>query len=778
MAAIEQIRRVVTQYDSSGAEKAAADLNAVAAAEANAARAGEQLATVTDTVSKRQLSAASAADKLRRSIDDEYRAQQQLAKGQATLDRAMQQGVLSAEEYARALTLLQSKVANTNSIAAPITAAGTATKLASHEMVNLTAQLHDIGVSLAGGMSPFTVMMQQGSQISAIMGDRGLKTILSGVGTALLSLINPTTAVLAAFTALYVGGSYALEALVGSSKSLEDQLKAHEAIIKQVKGAYDEAAGAAVKWEGASRAATAVRATAALKDLNKELAKASDAFLKASASFVIDPADPIGKDVFAGAKREFADFALVIGRFQQSAKDPAAWRALEDGIGRIAEGNPAIADAGKKLLDLLKAGLEAAAGYERLDATMRAVNGTADATDFSKIGLDKLKKDAEEAEKAIARLRGEVALAGNERAQAIDKEMRNLGTGASLDQRAEAYLLAGRKYDREQAAKEAEKRAREAQSEAKKASDELARDGKKVWEETRTAAEKYAAEIDKLNALLAKGAITQDTYARAAKKASDEMRDAQVEEQRKGLEKSNNPYDGVALAAMDYQKKAGSMAKQAAELTTSMFSSMEDAFVEFVKTGKINFKDLIDAMIADLARFMVRQAMMGFMNMLAGGVGGGSAAPIGVTGGAGPHVVPTFQHGGGLIGAEHSYRGAFPASLWADAPRFHSGGWLKGDEVPAILQRGEAVFTAGQMRALGMQMSAARQAAAQQAGSTFVNVQNYGQEKAQVRTTQRGSDRFIDVIIEKKLNSAIVGGRVDGAMKNRFGTGVRPTERG
>ena len=46
-ASVEQIRRVVTQYESLGADKAAADLNAVAAAETNAAQAGQKLATTT-----------------------------------------------------------------------------------------------------------------------------------------------------------------------------------------------------------------------------------------------------------------------------------------------------------------------------------------------------------------------------------------------------------------------------------------------------------------------------------------------------------------------------------------------------------------------------------------------------------------------------------------------------------------------------------------------------------------------------------------------------------
>jgi hypothetical protein len=41
-----------------------------------------------------------------------------------------------------------------------------------------------------------------------------------------------------------------------------------------------------------------------------------------------------------------------------------------------------------------------------------------------------------------------------------------------------------------------------------------------------------------------------------------------------------------------------------------------------------------------------------------------------------------------------------PASVFDGAPRLHGGG-IAGDEVPAILRRGEGVFTEGQMRAMG-----------------------------------------------------------------------------
>lgn len=62
------------------------------------------------------------------------------------------------------------------------------------------------------------------------------------------------------------------------------------------------------------------------------------------------------------------------------------------------------------------------------------------------------------------------------------------------------------------------------------------------------------------------------------------------------------------------------------------FSSMEDAFVSFVQTGKLDFKSLADSIIADMARITFRQMVSG---LFGGGTGinllsffGGSAAPV------------------------------------------------------------------------------------------------------------------------------------------------------
>lgn len=68
------------------------------------------------------------------------------------------------------------------------------------------------------------------------------------------------------------------------------------------------------------------------------------------------------------------------------------------------------------------------------------------------------------------------------------------------------------------------------------------------------------------------------------------------------------------------------------------FQSMEDAFVNFVKTGKLDFKSLADSIIADMARITFRQMVSGFF----GGGGGGFniLSMFGLGGGGGSVPLP------------------------------------------------------------------------------------------------------------------------------------------
>ena len=69
--------------------------------------------------------------------------------------------------------------------------------------------------------------------------------------------------------------------------------------------------------------------------------------------------------------------------------------------------------------------------------------------------------------------------------------------------------------------------------------------------------------------------------------------------------------------------------------------------------------------------------------------------------GVGDAPIGSLYHKGGIVGLEPTAIRAVNDNLFRHAPRFHQGGHIGADEVPAILQRGEGVFTPEQMARLG-----------------------------------------------------------------------------
>jgi prefoldin subunit 5 len=122
--------------------------------------------------------------------------------------------------------------------------AARATGLARHEMINLGRQINDVAVSLAGGMSPFMVLTQQGSQIAdvftstrgSIAGFAG--QVLSAVGKVVFSLRGMGAGLAAIFTGIEVGASVARSKLADLAEQAKSASVTPEKLLgAQVKGA-------------------------------------------------------------------------------------------------------------------------------------------------------------------------------------------------------------------------------------------------------------------------------------------------------------------------------------------------------------------------------------------------------------------------------------------------------------------------------------------------------------------------------------------------------------
>ena len=119
----------------------------------------------------------------------------------------------------------------------------------------------------------------------------------------------------------------------------------------------------------------------------------------------------------------------------------------------------------------------------------------------------------------------------------------------------------------------------------------------------------------------------------------------------KRLQASNSGWDGAARSMMSYYSEAANAGKNFETFFTNSFSSLEDTLVQFTQTGKLSFADMVNSMLADLARLAIRQSITGpiaqGLGSLFSGFGGGSSytgysgMALGMTG-----FIPGFATGG------------------------------------------------------------------------------------------------------------------------------------
>jgi lambda family phage tail tape measure protein len=260
-------------------------------------------------------------------------------------------------------------------------------------------------------------------------------------------------------------------------------------------------------------------------------------------------------------------------------------------------------------------------------------------------------------ERVVTSLEAErTALAQTERERFVAQALSRLSAEATAQQRREVEQLAGALFDEQQALQ---------------ARQRLLDEGRSVIERARTATEQHAAEIEKLNELLAAGAIDQATYARVVEDAND-----------RALRSSQAWTDGATRFLKDYVAESNDAATATERAFANAFSGAEDSLVGFIKTGKLEFQSLADSILADLARTTVRQTLTA---PLAGALQGAFA-------GGGPFGL---FHEGGIAGERPPAVRYADAAAFEHAPRYHGGGFagsgLLPDEVPIIARRGELV---------------------------------------------------------------------------------------
>lgn len=208
----------------------------------------------------------------------------------------------------------------------------------------------------------------------------------------------------------------------------------------------------------------------------------------------------------------------------------------------------------------------------------------------------------------------------------------------------------------------------------------------------------------------------------------------------KALENISQGYDAVTGKSKDATDQMSEYAIQAAR-------NMETAFADFLFDP---FNEGLDGLAANFAKTLARMAANaaseqifdGFKSKDSGGGGWGEAIISGIS---------ALFHDGGMVGSGGKAIAVNPA-VFAGAPRLHNGGYLKPDEVPAILQTGEMVLSRSQVAGMGG------------GSATKIIVNNYGGSTVETRETNGPSRREIEIIIDKRMDKKMADAKRQGGL--------------
>jgi len=95
--------------------------------------------------------------------------------------------------------------------------------------------------------------------------------------------------------------------------------------------------------------------------------------------------------------------------------------------------------------------------------------------------------------------------------------------------------------------------------------------------------------------------------------------------ERDGFAKSRDPYVNLRASLKQYGEEAENIGGMVGDALSNGLRSAEDAFANFVTTGKLNFRDLATSIIADFARIQAKSALSGVASSILGSIGSGGS---------------------------------------------------------------------------------------------------------------------------------------------------------
>jgi len=267
------------------------------------------------------------------------------------------------------------------------------------------------------------------------------------------------------------------------------------------------------------------------------------------------------------------------------------------------------------------------------------------------------------------------------------------------------------------------------------------------------------AQVDKFSDLKDAAMAAADALAKAKVSASIDFAgktaflsadDVAIANQLKGIYGNDVP---AALASTEAAAIRVNTAFKS--VSTAIESGLTTGLTDIVsgtKSVSQGFTEMGNAIVKAIEQMIIKltiveplmKALQGGASSLGlGGFSGAVNADGSIAGALGPTSVGggalVGLHGGGIVGSEATFTRYVHPAHFNDAPRFHTGG-IAGDEVPIIARKGEGVFTAGQMAALG-------------GGSApQITIHNHTEAQPQVST---GSNGDVTITLKKAIDGAV-----------------------
>lgn len=228
---------------------------------------------------------------------------------------------------------------------------------------------------------------------------------------------------------------------------------------------------------------------------------------------------------------------------------------------------------------------------------------------------------------------------------------------------------------------------------------------------------------------------------------------AKVEEKRKDLTDWSEG-GGQRQSLLDFYDNYKESMLSLGDVLTNAFSNVEDSIVDFCRTGKLSFSDMVDSMIEDLLRLMIQQQMAGFAK------------------GISSFFTPSNS--------------TFTAAAFAATAA--SGGYIQGpgtgtsDSIPAWLSNGEFVMNAqatAKYLPLLKQMNENKFAKGGLVGNSSAGngvdiqvIDQRGSNAAPIQTSQQqGPDgrKMIKMLVRDTVRQGFANGSYDSSMQTTYG---------